>query len=388
METPVSLAWSQLDRERRRFAVAVLGVMFAVLLMLMQLGFKDSLYASTVLLHSRLNADLVIISTESSFLGTLQPFSRRRLYQARGTPGVASATSVYVDVTYPVGWRNPYTGVTRAIYVLAFDLEGEPPFDLPEVNASLARLNAPDVVLFDALSRKEYGPVAEDFARGKPVVTEVSERKTTVVGLFHLGTSFAVDGTLIASEANFFRLFPGRDREESDLGLVRLAPGADPESVARALRQKLPPDVLVLTRQGFIDKEIDYWAGSTPIGFVFTFGSIMGFVVGSVIVYQILFADVSDHLPEFATLKAMGFTDGYLRAVVLSESVILAALGYLPGLLASWQLYRLTARATRLPMFLDPSVALLVFALTVLMCTASGLMALRRLRAADPAEMF
>ncbi len=333
METPVSLAWSQLDRERRRFAVAVLGVMFAVLLMLMQLGFRDSLYASTVLLHRRLNADLVLISTESSFLGTLQPFSRQRLYQ-------------------------------------------------------LARLNAPDVVLFDALSRKEYGPIAEDFQRGTPVVTEVSERTIAVVGLFHLGTSFAVDGTLIASEANFFRLFPGREQDETDLGLVRLRPGANVEGVRRALREKLPPDVLVLTKQGFVDKEIDYWAGSTPIGFVFTFGSIMGFVVGSVIVYQILFADVSDHLPEFATLKAMGFTDGYLRRVVLSESVILAALGYLPGLIGSWQLYRLTARATRLPMHLDPAVALLVFALTVLMCTASGLMALRRLRAADPAEMF
>jgi putative ABC transport system permease protein len=387
MHSPAALAWQQLVREKARFLVAVVGVVFAVLLMLMQLGFKDSLFESTVLLQRRFNADLVMVSPQSAFLGSLQSFSRRRLYQALGVPGVASAGPIYIGITYPIGWRNPYTGATRNIYVLGFDL-GDRPFDMPRVVEQAERLRAPDVVLFDALGRPEYGPIAADFRAGRPISTEVGRRRISVGGLFELGTSFAVDGTLITSDVNFLRLFPSRTESLIDLGLIRLRPGADPQTVKERIARAVPGDVLVFTKQEYIDREVRYWAGSTPIGFVFAFGSVMGFIVGAVIVYQILFADVADHLPEYATLKAMGFTNLYLRGVVLSEAVILAVLGYIPGVLVSAQLYRLTARATNLPMRLEPGVGLLVLGLTVLMCGTSGLLALRKVQAADPADVF
>jgi putative ABC transport system permease protein len=134
--------------------------------------------------------------------------------------------------------------------------------------------------------------------------------------------------------------------------------------------------------------EIRYWASGTPIGFVFTFGVIMGLVVGMIIVYQILFAEIADHLKEYATLKAMGYGNRYLAGVVLMQAAILAAVGFVPAVgLCTW-LYAIAGRATGLPMTLAPARAALVFALTLVMCWASALLAIRKLRAADPADVF
>ena len=134
--------------------------------------------------------------------------------------------------------------------------------------------------------------------------------------------------------------------------------------------------------------EIDHWATTTPIGYVFTFGVIMGLVVGAIIVYQILYADVQDHLKEYATLLAMGYSHRYLNGVVLQEAVVLAVMGFLPGLGIAVVLYRISADATQLPMAMSVGTAVAVFVLTLVMCVFSGLLALRKLRAVDPAEVF
>jgi len=193
---------------------------------------------------------------------------------------------------------------------------------------------------------------------------------------------------LITSDLNFLRLFRSHKEGLIQIGVIQLQPGSDPQAVREALAAELPRDVDVLTKAQFMQREIDYWASATPIGFVFTFGAIMGFVVGMVIVYQILFSDVSDHLAEYATLKAMGYPDAYLFGVVLFEAVVLAVLGYLPGLAVSFQLYRLTNQATHLPMNLSLEVGAGVLALTIVMCSVSGMIAVRKVRSADPAEIF
>jgi putative ABC transport system permease protein len=114
----------------------------------------------------------------------------------------------------------------------------------------------------------------------------------------------------------------------------------------------------------------------------------VGFIVGIVIVYQILYADVSDHLPEYATLKAMGYTDTYLLGVLVQEALILAILGYLPAFFLSFGLYKLTFAATLLPIYMKVDRAITVFIMTVIMCSVSGAIALRKLRSADPADIF
>jgi putative ABC transport system permease protein len=173
-----------------------------------------------------------------------------------------------------------------------------------------------------------------------------------------------------------------------EVGLIRLKPGSDPEAVAKRLQAELPSDVTVLTKQGFIAFEQNYWRTSTSIGFIFTLGAAMGFVVGCVIVYQVLYSDVSDHLPEYATLMAMGYKLTSLLGVVAREGLLLAAFGYLPAYAAGQGLYWLVRSATQLPVYMDMTRAVTVFTMILVMCMASAALAMRRLADADPAEIF
>ncbi len=379
-----ALAWRQLARERLRLLVAVAGVAFAVVLMFMQFGFRRALFDSAVRFHSRLRGDIFLISPRSSFLAQMQSFTWRRLYEAGAFPEVDAISPVYVDSGL---WKNPFTGETHRVFVAGID-PTRPALELPEVHTRLDDLRLPDRVLFDADSRPDYGPIAARMRSGDTIRTELNNRQVTVVGLFSLGTSFGIDGNLITSDLNFLSLFPSHREGLIQIGVIRLKPGTDAAGVRDRMAASLPRDVEVLTQDGFKQREVNYWASATPIGYVFTFGAVMGFVVGMVIVYQILFADVSDHLAEYATLKAMGYKDSYLFLVVLCQSVALAVLGYLPGLAASQQLYRLTNTATHLPMNLGVAIALGVLGLTIVMCSVSGMMAVRKVRSADPAEIF
>jgi putative ABC transport system permease protein len=337
-----------------------------------------------VRVHDALDCDLVIVSREQSYIVEPRSFSQRRLYQARGVPGVAKVTPVYLGVGM---WKNPETHGNRALFAIGID-PAEQVLRLPEVVAQQGAIVREDDVLFDERSRPEYGPVAERLRAGAPFVAELNHRELRVAGLYRLGTSFGIDGSIVTSETNFLRLFPDRERGLIELGLVRTAEGASPERVRDAIRARVADDVLVLTRAEFREKEIAYWDSATPIGYVFSFGVIVGMVVGGIIVYQILFADVNDHLPEYATLKAMGYSNGFLAGVVIQQAVILAAFGFVPAVAISMALYRVSGEATRLPLEMTQERALLVFVLTVAMCVLSALMALRKLRSADPAEIF
>jgi putative ABC transport system permease protein len=384
MISAARLAWLQLRRQKVRFAVALAGVAFAVVLMLMQLGFRDALFTSAVVIHRRLTADVVLVHPNYNILPFPALFPRRRLYQALGFDGVESVTPLYTALGR---WKNPVTGLSRTIFVVGID-PVEDVLDVPEVNAARTLMRYPDVVLYDELSRPEFGPIAATLRAGEEVGTEVSGRRVTVGGLFRLGCSFGIDATMITSDLNFLRLFPYQAPGAITAGLIRLRPGADPRAVRDALAAALPRDVDVLTKDGYIAREIGYWQKNTPIGYVFTFGVLMGLVVGAIIVYQILFADIADHLSEYATLKAIGYTRRYLAAVVLMEALILAVVGYAPAVGTSVWLYGVTAAATGLPMRLTPERAVLALGLTIVMCWVSGLIAMRKLSAADPAEIF
>ncbi len=384
MARSVPLAWLQLTREKLRLLVALAGVAFAVILVSMQLGFRSAVYDSAVRYHRHLQYELVMVNPKTPFIGFPESFTRRRLYQALGDAEVASVTPIYIQQAF---WKNPWTFDSRNILVVGFDPSRDV-LDLPGIRAHLDTLELPDVVLFDARSRPEFGPVAEAVGREGSLLAEVNDRRVTIVDLFRLGTSFGIDGSLVTSDLNFLRLFPHRSAGRIDLGLVHLTPGADPERVQKRLQGALERDVLVLTRGSFIAREVGYWGTTTPIGYVFGFGAIMGLVVGGVIVYQILFADVSEHLAEYATLKAMGYTNRRLSGLVLQEAAMLALLGFAPGLLASLVLYRVTEEATRLPLSMTAGRVVAVLALTLVMCGVSALMALRKVRSADPAEVF
>ena len=385
MMLAIPLAWLQLSREKLRLLVALAGVAFAVVLILMQLGFREALFDSSIQYHRSMIYDVALISPRTQFIVQPENFSRRRLQQVRGIPGVADVKPVYMS---QIIWRNPErTNETRSIYVVGFD-PSDHVFDIAGINENQHHLRMADVVLYDARSRPEFGPVAEIFRETGHVETEVGNRHVTVVGLFDLGTSFGIDASIVTSDLNFLRIFPQRDPGLINVGLVDLEPGVSPEEARDRIVASIPGDVEVLTRAEFERREIAYWNTNTPIGYVFAFGVIIGLVVGSIIVYQILFSDVSDHLQEYATLKAMGYTNAYLFGVVFQEAAILAVLGYVPGLLVCLGLYRLAGDATALPLVMTWTRGSVVLVMTVAMCCASGAIALRKIRSADPADVF
>ena len=378
------LAWLQVTRERTRLAVAIAGIAFADMLIFLQMGFEGALYDAAIQPHRNLQADLVLSDPQMQTLFSVKAFPRERLYQTLAHPDVASVRGVYIATGQ---WKNPATKLERAILVWGID-PTQPSFRFPEVNQNLDKIQPLNQVLFDQAGRPEYGVSATEFEQTGIFVTELNNKLITVEGLFTNGASFAADGNVITSDSTFLRLFPSRSPEQIEVGLIELNPDADLEQVRAELEAVLPDDVLVGSPEDFAQIERDYWASGTGIGFIFGLGVSVGFIVGIVIVYQILYSDVSEHLPEYATLKAMGYTDNYLLGVLFQEALLLAVLGYVPSIVLALGLYELAAGATMLPIAMTTRRAITVFVLTVVMCSVSGAIALRKLRTADPADIF
>jgi putative ABC transport system permease protein len=326
-----------------------------------------------------------MLSPKAECLLCAHEFPRNRVLQANGIDGVRAVTPVYIGMGQ---WRNPENPeVVWQIFLAAFDPEDEG-FGGIISDEQRARLRLPDRYLFDSLSRPEYGPVPDRLDEHGSLTLEMDGRRVHIDGLFEVGTSFGINGALITSDLNYMRLLPERNPSSVSIGLLHLEPGLDPAETRDDILASLPPDIVVLTRDEFMAMEVRYWNYNTPIGYVFNFGVIMGFVVGAIIVYQILFSDVQDHLKEYATLKAIGFTDGYLAKVVLQQAAILAVTGFIPALLLTWQLFKKAATATNLPLMLTVELSAQVLVLALGMCIGAGLLALRKVRSADPADVF
>lgn len=378
----IPLAWYNLRHDRARLFVAVAGVTFAVLLMFMNLGFLGALVNTTTNFYGRFNGDIFLISPESLEISSTKSFPRERLYQAAGIEGVQQVMPLYAEYSL---WKNPETRISRALFVYAIN-PTDPVFLIPELNTPEGQraLQTPNGAFIDRLSRPEFG----DQTIG--LETETDRRRITITGQYDLGGGFAADGTLIMSDQNFVRYFSPRSLNQVNLGLVLLEPGADVQRVKAAIADRLPADVEVYTKPEIVRKESQFWIQTTSIGFIFGLGVIVSFVVGTVIVYQILYTDIRDHLREYATLKAMGYGGEYLFKTVIQEAVILSILGYIPGLILSLGLYALAVRATAgtLPMEMTLFRVVFVLGLTIMMCALSGLISVRKAVTADPAEVF
>ena len=380
--TPIG--WLQLRRNRTRFLIALCGIAFADLLMFMQLGVLGAALDTSSLFHNLLQADIVLISHEARDLQNSGTIPRSRLYQAESDQGIESGSPMYIGF---LDWRAPITNHRWSMMVIGTDPD-VPGVLLGNVQTEKEILKQPDTVLFDRLSRGDYKQTLQLLDHGVSVKGEINRTSVYLAGTYKLGAAFGSDGSLIGSETTFLHLFPSHSQRAITLGLLRVKPGQDATTVAAALCRKMSSDVHVMTRGEFIQYARNFQAESTPIGFIFGLGTLMGFIVGMAMVYQVLSTDVADHLPEYATLKAMGFTNLYLLGIITEECLILATIGFLPGLAAGELLMMVMHIATALPTSLPPSRMLLVFALTLFLCLVSGFIAARRLRTADPAEVF
>ena len=378
------LGWAQLRHQKVRLLVAVAGIAFADILIFMQLGFHTSIFGGVTRINENLTGDLYLVSSRSKFMDDGQTFDRRHLYQAAAVEGVTSANPFYYS---HAGWVNPWNKKVTNVAILAFN-PAHPVLNLPNVNSQLDQIKLPDKVLVDRQARPDLGAIAQAFDSGETVTTEISGRRISVGGMFDFGSTLFVEGFLITSDWNYLRLYGSDSIENVKVGVLNIVDNQNIGTVKARVRQSLPDVVSVMTADEFVAAEKDFWDQNHPAGTIFNFGVAMGFVVGVVIVYQVLFADVNDHLAEYATLKAMGFPDKSLLVVVFQEAIILAVLGFIPGFGVSIGMYALLEGLTQMPLAMGSEVAAKVFFLTVTMCIASGAIAIRKLQSADPAEAF
>ncbi|MFO0075725.1 MAG: ABC transporter permease DevC [Cyanobacteriota bacterium] len=378
------LAWRQVIHRPMRLAAALAGVSFANVLVFFQMGLSGGLYDSQKRPIQRINGDLVMVSGRYLYLGEPVNFPRSRLQQALGVQGVKAVTPLYIGLTE---WINRDT--RRQKQALLFGLTpSNPALRIPELERNPLLLQRSDAVLFDTRSKKVAGPVSQVVGAGSIYDTELGGTRAVVTGLFTMGVTFAADINLLTSDTNFKNYFSKQTADDIQMGVIQLEPGVNPQQVKATLASFLDPSVKVLTIDELEKAEVNYWRRNTSFGVIFGLGVLVGLVVGGIIVYQILYSDVSDHLSEYATLKAMGYDDGFVVAIILQESLILALLAFGPSLLLALGLYGFLARATSLMVVMTTQRAMLVFLFTLLMCGASGWLATDKLRRLDPAEIF
>lgn len=378
------IGWLQLQHNRMRLLTALAGVAFANILIFMQLGFLGALSVSTKLPYQLFDTDVLIYSPETNTLGDAGTLPRQRMYQARAVPGTASATPVYVGT---LEWERQ-DGVTSNLRVFGIDPDALP-LKGHEIARMRDRLRLENVALLDRNTRSLPRSLIAQIEGGKAYAFETAGRTITIESLFTVGAGFDADGYIVVSDQTFLRLFPSRLAGAPNYIFVKAEPGIGPSSLVDGLRAALPQvDARVSTLQDAANADQSYQLTQRPIGVVFGFGVIIGILVGIIIVYQVLSTDVADHLPEYATFKAIGYRPSFFLGIVFEEAIILALLGFVPGILISLGLYAGASSATGLPIAMDASRSFLVLAGTIVMCTISGAIATRRLAAADPADLF
>ena len=387
----IPLAWLQLVHKKVKFLATLAGIAFVVILLFMQLGFQDALFDSAVRVHQVLQGDLFLTSSQYKALTAQQSFPRTRLYQTLAFEGVKSVSPLYFQFGK---LKNIIDGQKYSIFVIGID-PGKSYFNLAQINQNLERIKIPDTALFDLSSRTEFGPIAAEFSQRKQLDVEITSfnqitraKRFKIKGLFSLGPSFGIDGNLITNYSTFLNAFPDRNVQNIDLGLITLKDNYDPEVVRDRLVASLPKDIQILTLAEFIELEKSYWNLRTPIGFIFKIMVFMGFIVGIGITYQILYSNISNHLVAYATLKAIGFTNRYLLTAVFQQALLLAVLGFIPGIIVSFGLYDIAQNATQLPVIMDTDKTINVFLSVIVMCSVSGTLAIQKLRSVDPADIF
>lgn len=395
------LAWAQLSHQKVRLIVAIAGVCFANILMFTQLGLLAMLTDGTTTLHENLGGDLLLVSSFSPSLAFRISFPIAYLYQASAVEGVANVSPIYLS---RANWVNPdqlpqnnvpQTGTKpprrrgffgNEVRVIAFN-PAQPVLNLPEVNRQLAKLRAPDAVLFDRLSQNSLGNISKLLKDRSELMTLMDNNRVYVVGLFSLGSTLNEKGNVIISDWNYAQRFGEENLKQVRIGVVTLEEGADLGIMQARLQAHLPQEVSVVTREELIQREQAFYS-SQPEGVILKFGTIVGFVVGIIVIYQVLYTDISEHLSEYATLKAMGYSDLSLLFVVLQEAAILGVMGFIPSYFASLGIYSLLMVLTKIPLTMKVAVVIQVFMLTLIMCAISGAIATKRLRSADPADVF
>ncbi|KAF0173421.1 MAG: ABC-type antimicrobial peptide transport system permease component [Rhodobacteraceae bacterium] len=377
------IGWLQLTHNRPRFAAALAGVAFANVLVFVQLGIMNSMATATMKPYGFFQADIMISASDANALAEGDNVARQWLFQALADPDVIAGTGIFVG---NVSWARD--GKTLGLTTFGVD-PTLPGFLSPVMARKVDTLQLQSAGLLDMYSRGLPRDLAASIRPQSPLSFEVSGTTLTLYDTFAGGGGFGGDGYMMVSDQTFLTLFPARSSAAPDHILLQTAPGADPDVVAARLRDQLSDKTLRVRSfaQAAAD-DLNYQQTKRPTGIIFGFGVIIGVLVGIVIVYQVLSTDVADHLGEYATFKAMGYRQRFFLGIVFEQALILAVLGFLPGVIVATGLLAGMKAATTLPLAMTPTVAVMVFFGTLAACSISGAIATRKLASADPADLF
>ena len=380
----VPLAWRNLVANKRRLIRSSAGIGFAVLLMLVQLGFERGFFNASLGVIRQLDVDLFIMRASKYRFGAEDPFARRDLDAASGVAGITGIVPLYA-AWQDLFWQEPGGDKSYLIQGFAFDPD-QSPFLLPEVNEQRDRLKQQDAVLVDRRARPFLGMA------GDARETTINGRTVHIAGSFALGPDFMSNGTVMMSDRTFAGLLTGnRDNPAAvpvEFGVVKLQPGADLATVQQALTAALPKELRVLSKPQLIAFETDFQADLSSAGPIFWMGTFVGFVVGMLISYQVIYTDLADQLPQYATLKGMGYGTGYLVRIVFEQAALSAIIAFVPAWLLCLLVYYVIGALALLPLHMTLALTLLSLALTLGMCLLAAALAIRRVITADPAEVF
>ncbi len=384
------LAWKNLTTSWRKLVLAASGVGFAVLLMFSQIGFRNGLFDSTVQIVRIIDGDLFITSAARYTLSSEQRFDRAYLNRVKTIPGIRDIRSIYIA---RVGTELRVIGnPSRSIRIIGVPLDGRV-FINETMDSKRADIRTLGTALLDNRTKRMYGLIRNDAEALRQQQVELLGRSINLVDYVQIGTDFVNDGTIVVSHETFSSYLSQRGMRSGlldavDIGVVQIEPGADVRVIQERIQEVAPLHWEVFTKQAIIDRDIRFWGQSTPIGIIFNVGTIMGLAVGTIICYQILFTEISDHLSEFATLKAMGYSSRYFLELIFAQSFYLTLIGFIPAATLTLGMFWLLTETTGLVMFLTPSRILLVLGMTLVMCLVGGGLAVRKLLSSDPATLF
>lgn len=378
------IGWLQLSHSMTKLSAAVAGVAFANVLVFVQLGILGALNGSSIAPYTLFSADIMISSEGTNTLTDGSNLTRQRMFQALGVAGVADATPIYIAT---LEWQRQGGGSSN-LQTFGIDPDAAN-FLSTDIGEKLDLLRLPDTLLIDQQTRGATEDQFENINPSNPLDFELNGKAVRAIDLIDVGGGFLADGTLFASDQTFLSFFPKRIAGAPNHILVKVVSGISPDVVVERLRQVLPADsVIVRTMEDAVAADLNYQTTQRPTGLIFGFGVLIGILVGIVIVYQVLATDVSDHLKEYATFKAIGYDQGFFLGIVFEEALILAIFGFIPGVIISILLYLGLATATGLPIEMDIGRAISVFFGTLIACSISGAIATRGLAGADPADLF
>ena len=380
------LAWLQLKRQPVKYLVAIAGIGFAALLMYMQIGFQSGLLTSSTTFYAALDADLILISPRTVSSGSFSQFPQSQLFRANGYQEVETVVPMYVTniTAQKLGGQKP-----TSLRIIGYDPEAKA-LNVDAINEQSDKLKTAGYALFDTEGNSRTGPVAKAIEEnGYQFLTLYNLTQTfRTVGLFGLGSTFAADSNIITSPGTAIQLANQLNFGEISLGLIKVNDKKSLPQLQRTLTELYDGEIQVLTKDELIAQEQNYWNTSSSFGVVFGFGTFMGVIVGGVMVYQVLYTDVTDHLKEYATLKAMGFSNQFILGIVIQEAILLGVSSFIPSTLVSAGMYAFLTSASGISIQMTHQKIGLVGALTVGICAASAAIAVNKLRDADPASVF